>query len=207
LPDANPAATTTTLAGDTRVTHSPAPGETRPELKATTPAQRTWRPEQALEMLAAALLFAMMVLTFVDVVLRYVFNAPIRGGFEVSETMMAILIFAGLPMVSRKGEHITIDSLVRLAPPRLRQLGAIVVQLGCAAALMGMAWLLWLRAMRFSAAGDVTQTLKLPIAPVVQLMALLTVVTAIIHIILAWQALRAPDGGPRSSGDDGGGIL
>lgn len=189
------------------MTHSPAPGETRPELKATTPAQRAWRPEQALEMLAAALLFAMMVLTFVDVVLRYVFNAPIRGGFEVSETMMAILIFAGLPMVSRKGEHITIDSLVRLAPPRLKQLGAIVVQLGCAAALMGMAWLLWLRAMRFSAAGDVTQTLKLPIAPVVQLMALLTVVTAIIHIILAWQALRAPDGGPRSSGDDGGGIL
>ena len=164
------------------------------------------RPERALELLAASLLFAMMVLTFVDVVLRYVFNAPIRGSFEVSETMMAVLIFAGLPMVSRQGEHITIDSLVRLAPPVLRRLSTLIVQLGCAAALVGMAWLLWIKAARFSAAGDVTQTLKLPIGPVVQLMAALTLVTAAIHVVLAWQALRSPVDPPRAS-DEGGGVL
>ena len=165
------------------------------------------RPERALEMLAAALLFSMMVLTFVDVVLRYVFNAPIRGSFEVSETMMAVLIFAGLPMVSRKGEHIAIDSVVRLAPPWLRRLSALVVQLGCAAALVGMAWLLWVKGSRFEAAGDVTQTLKLPIAPVVQLMALLTLFTALIHVLLAWRSLRSSDAGPQASNEDGGGVL
>lgn len=164
------------------------------------------RPERALEILAAVLLFAMMVLTFVDVVLRYVFNAPIRGSFEVSETMMAVLIFAGLPMVSRQGEHIAIDSLVRLAPPILRRLSAVVVQVGCAAALVGMAWLLWIKAARFTAAGDVTQTLKLPIGPVVQLMAVLTLVTAAIHVILAWQAVRSPVDPPRAS-EDSGGVL
>ena len=165
------------------------------------------RPERALEMLAAALLFSMMVLTFVDVVLRYVFNAPIRGSFEVSETMMAVLIFAGLPMVSRKGEHIAIDSVVRLAPPWLRRLSALVVQLGCAAALVGMAWLLWVKGSRFEAAGDVTQTLKLPIAPVVQLMALLTLFTALIHVLLAWRSLRSSDAGPQAANEDGGGVL
>lgn len=165
------------------------------------------RPERVLEMLAAALLFSMMILTFVDVVLRYVFNAPIRGSFEVSETMMAVLIFAGLPMVSRKGEHIAIDSVVRLASPMLRRLSALAVQLGCAAALVGMAWLLWLKASRFATAGDVTQTLKLPIAPVVQLMALLTLFTAVIHLVLAWQAIRARDPGLRAANDDGGGVL
>jgi len=165
------------------------------------------RPERALEMLAAALLFSMMVLTFVDVVLRYVFNAPIRGSFEVSETMMAVLIFAGLPLVSRKGEHIAIDSVVRLAPPWLRRLSALAVQLGCAAALVGMAWLLWVKGLRFASAGDVTQTLKLPIAPVVQLMALLTLFTALIHVLLAWQGLRSPDAGPQAAAEDGGGVL
>ncbi len=172
------------------------------------PQQPVWlRPERALEMLAAALLFSMMLLTFVDVVLRYIFNAPIRGGFEVSETMMAVLIFAGLPMVSRNGEHIVIDSLIRLAPPLVKRIGALVVQLGCAAALVGMSWLLWLKASRFAAAGDVTQTLKLPIAPVVQLMAALTLFTAVIHILLAWQTLRSTDGRLRASKDDGGGVL
>lgn len=165
------------------------------------------RPERALEMLAAALLFSMMLLTFVDVVLRYLFNSPIRGAFEVSETMMAVLIFAGLPMVSRNGEHIAIDSLVRLAPATIRKVGALLVQLGCAAALVGMAWLLWLKASRFAAAGDVTQTLKLPIAPVVQLMAALTLFTALIHITLAWQTLRTRDGGLAAAKEDGGGVL
>ena len=165
------------------------------------------RPERALEMLAAALLFSMMLLTFVDVVLRYLFNAPIRGAFEVSETMMAVLIFAGLPMVSRNGEHIVIDSLIRLAPTVLRKAGALLVQLGWAAALVGMAWLLWLKATRFAAAGDVTQTLKLPIAPVVQLMAALTLFTALIHIVLAWHTLRSPDGTVGAVKEDGGSVL
>ncbi len=165
------------------------------------------RPERGLEMLAAALLFSMMILTFVDVVLRYVFNAPIRGSFEVSETMMAVLIFAGLPIVSRKSEHIAIDSLVRLAPPLLQRMSVLAVQIGCAAALVGMAWLLWLKGSRFAAAGDVTQTLKLPIAPVVQLMALLTLFTALIHVVLAWQALRSPRIGPQVTSEDGKSVL
>lgn len=178
-----------------------------PDRAASAPGQTSaLRPERMLELLAAALLFAMMVLTFVDVVLRYLFNAPIRGSFEVSETMMAVLIFAGLPMVSRQGEHIAIDSVVRVLPPLFKRLSALIVQLGCAAALVGMAWLLWLKAARFAGAGDVTQTLKLPIAPVVQLMAVLTLVTAAIHILLAWKALRAP-ADTLHAADDAGGVL
>lgn len=165
---------------------------------------RLTAPELLLAVIAAALLFTMMMLTFVDVVLRYAFNAPIKGSFEISETLMAVLIFAGLPLVSRHGEHIAIDSLVRLAPPLLQRIGSVIVQLGCAAALIGMAWLLWLRAARFASAGDVTQTLKLPIAPVVQAMALLTLVAALIHAVLAWQALRRSGTGSAQSTDAGG---
>lgn len=188
----------------------PAPPTDRNEAGADGPAasalSRLSLPERVLAMLAATLLFSMMTLTFVDVVLRYVFNAPIKGSFEVSETLMAVLIFAGLPLVSRFGEHITIDSVVRLAPPSLQRWGAVVVQLGCAAALVGMAWLLWLRAVRFANAGDVTQTLKLPIAPVVQLMALLTLLAALVHAVLAWQTLRRAASVP-AQGTDSGGVL
>ena len=53
---------------------------------------------------AAAILFAMMVLTTVDVVARYVFNRPLRGAFEITELLLVVLIFAGLPLVSLAGE-------------------------------------------------------------------------------------------------------
>ena len=49
---------------------------------------------------ASAILLAMMGLTFVDVIARYVFNRPLAGAFEVTELLLLVLIFAGLPLVT-----------------------------------------------------------------------------------------------------------
>ena len=134
---------------------------------------------------AGSLLFAMMTLTFVDVVLRYFFNSPIKGGFEVTEMMMAVLIFAGLPLVSRKHEHVTIDAFDRFFPAAMRRVLYVIIHLVCAAALVGMAWLLYRKAGSFAEIGDVTQTLKFPIAPFVYLMAALTLATSAVHVASA----------------------
>lgn len=50
-----------------------------------------------------------MALTFVDVWGRYIFIAPVPGGVELTELMMAALIFAGLTLVMMEGEHIIVD--------------------------------------------------------------------------------------------------
>jgi len=128
----------------------------------------------------------MMTLTFLDVVMRYFFNAPIKGGFEVTEMMMAVLIFAGLPLVSRKNEHVTIDAFDRFFPAAVRKALHVVIHLVCAATLAGMGWLLYRKAGGFAEIGDVTQTLKFPIAPFVYLMAALTVVTGLVHVAAAF---------------------
>lgn len=143
---------------------------------------------------AGSLLFAMMLLTFVDVVLRYFFNAPLTGGFEVTEMMMAVLIFAGLPLVSRRHEHVTIDAFDRFLPPIVRRILYGLIHLVCAASLVGMAYLLQRKAGQFAEIGDVTQTLKFPIAPFVYLMAVLTLATAIVH--LAYAFARPPEAVP-----------
>lgn len=135
---------------------------------------------------AGSLLFAMMTLTFVDVVLRYFFNSPIKGGFEVTEMMMAVLIFAGLPLVSRKNEHVTIDAFDRFFPAGVRRVLHVIIHLVCAMTLVGMAWLLYRKAGNFAEIGDITQTLKFPIAPFVYLMAALTLVTAAVHVASAF---------------------
>jgi len=153
----------------------------------------------ALAAIAGSLLFAMMTLTFADVVMRYFFNAPIKGGFEVTEMMMAVLIFAGLPLVSRKKEHVTIDAFDRFFPAAVRRVLHGVIELVCAATLLGMAWLLYRKAGSFADIGDVTQTLKFPIAPFIYLMAALTLATAGVH---AAAAFGTPP--PEQSGTDSG---
>ena len=82
--------------------------------------ERRWerRADAVLGIAASALLFAMMCLTFVDVVARYLFNSPLRGGFEITELTLLVLIFAGLPLVSHGDEHVTMDFIDRMLPPR-----------------------------------------------------------------------------------------
>lgn len=162
------------------------------------------RLELSLGVLAAVVLFAMMTLTFVDVILRYWFNAPIMGSFEVTEILMAVLIFCGLPLVSRRGEHVAIDTFDPFLPRLLQRTLPVLMNLACAAMLGGVAWLLAGRAARFAEAGDLTQTLKIAIAPFVWLMAALTLVTALVHLLAAIEATRRRGDSPASTGAGGG---
>ena len=53
---------------------------------------RAWL-EGALGVTSATVLFLMMMITAVDVIGRYVFNKPLAGGFEITEMLLAALIF------------------------------------------------------------------------------------------------------------------
>ena len=64
------------------------------------PNKKAWF-DVALGAAASLLLLVMMLLTFADVLGRYVFNTPLRGAFEITELALLSLIFAGLPLVSR----------------------------------------------------------------------------------------------------------
>ena len=54
---------------------------------------------------AAVLLFCLMAVTTVDVIGRYIFNFPLRGGFEITELLLLTLIFAGLYQFSPLKYH------------------------------------------------------------------------------------------------------
>ena len=73
--------------------------------------------EKLLGVISAAVLFLMMIITTVDVFGRYVLNKPLPGGFEMTEMALAVLIYAALPLVSIRREHIVIDTLDTLMSP------------------------------------------------------------------------------------------
>ncbi len=142
---------------------------------------------------AAAILFAMMMLTAVDVIARYVFNKPINGGFEVTELMLAILIYCGLPLVSTRREHIVIDTFDPLFAPAFKRALDIAAEVVCTLAFAGIGFLIFLRAQRIASYGDTTSTLRLPLAPFAYLMAFMIVVTALIHL---WLVFAPPQAAP-----------
>jgi TRAP-type C4-dicarboxylate transport system permease small subunit len=66
--------------------------------------------------LASAALIVMMVVTLLDVFLRYVFNSPIRSSYDLVETMMAVFVFHGMSTALLKRRNIVIDLVDSFAP-------------------------------------------------------------------------------------------
>ena len=54
---------------------------------------------------------ALIGLTCVDVVARYAFNSPVNGAYELTELLLASLIFLALPLTTAAGEHIEVELL------------------------------------------------------------------------------------------------
>ena len=140
------------------------------------------RADAVLGIAASALLFCMMVLTFFDVVGRYLLNRPIRGAFELTELGLVVLIFAGLPLVSHADEHVTMDFIDRILPDRARRAWIRIMHAVCAAIMFFLAWQVWIKANRIAGYGDTTDVLLIPVGPFVYFMAVMIALTGAVHI-------------------------
>ena len=143
----------------------------------------------ALGCVCAVLMFCLMLLTCVDVVGRYFFNKPVTGGFEMTEMLLAALIFAGLPLVTLRGDHITVDLLDPLIPDRLFRAQHVIATAIGVACTAYLAWRLGLRAGELASRGETTSELAFPIAWLAWAMSVLMALTSAALVIVM---LRPP---------------
>ena len=159
-----------------------------------------------LEGVAGATLFGMMLLTTADVSGRYFFNSPILGAVELTQLMLAALVFPSLPVVCWRQEHVSVDLLDAIFPARLIWIREVIVNLIVTAALWVMAQRVWALAERAFSWGDVTEFLRIPygyliglIALMLALSALLTLIRAIFYLLEGFNVIE--QGGPLSKGE------
>jgi len=150
-------------------------------------------------LLAAVALFAIMTLTFFDVGGRKLLANSITGSLEMTELLMVVVIFASLPLVSLKGEHVVFDSLDGLLPRTARAVQRVLINLLCAAAMLALGWLMWRTGGEFLETGETTAQLHILKAPFIYGMGVLCALTGLIHLALAlWPGF---DNSARHSGD------
>jgi TRAP-type C4-dicarboxylate transport system permease small subunit len=140
--------------------------------------------------LVAAAVFAMMALIFVDVFLRYLFNAPIAGSLEIIQFLLAIVIFAALPLVSASQGHITVGLLEGLFLGQGRRVQKAVVSLISVGALALIASLMVRQGLSAARFQKVTGYLELPLSWLAFAMAGLAAVTALVQAASLWSGLR-----------------
>jgi TRAP-type transport system small permease protein len=155
--------------------------------------------EAVCSVLAAVALFAIMWLTLVDVSSRKLLSASIPGSLEVTELLMVVVIFAGLPLVSLRGEHVVFDSLDSLLPRGWLRTQRALIDVLCALALAWVGWLMWIKGSQMLEYGDKTQQLGLTLGWFVYLMSVLIFVAAAVHLLL----MLAPAAHHHPGVDDG----
>ena len=67
--------------------------------------------QKAVGLVLVVLLSAMVALTFVDVLGRRLINMPVFGANDITEHLMAVIIFTGLPLLTARRGHLSIDLL------------------------------------------------------------------------------------------------
>ena len=94
----------------------------------------------------AVILGAMTVITFVNVILRYVFNSSLIWGLEVTLILFAWLVLLGMSYAVKVTAHLGVDVILNLLRPSPRRWLAGLAVLACliyAALLLKGAWDYW----------------------------------------------------------------
>jgi TRAP-type C4-dicarboxylate transport system permease small subunit len=113
----------------------------------------------------------MAAVTVLDVAGRYFLNAPLPGSYELVQLLLAVTVFAALPLATARREHVVVDLLDPLLPAAALRATASATALLAAVALGVLAWQLALRGLRLRADRAATNLLGLPLAPLAWLMA------------------------------------
>jgi TRAP-type transport system small permease protein len=83
-------------------------------------------PAVVLHKFGGWVLAAMMVLTAGDVFLRNVFNKPILGAFEITESMMSLMVASGLAYVTVTKSQIHVDVVFGRLPRHVQMVLTVI---------------------------------------------------------------------------------
>ena len=139
-------------------------------------------------MVASAALVLMMVLSCADIFMRYLFNSPITGTYDIVGLSGAVLAAFAMPYTMLKKGHVAVELLVQsLSRGKQMVIETFSHLLGISLFLV-LVWQAIVLSRDMKAAGEVTPTLLLPFYPIVYCMAVcflglcLAILVNLLHI-------------------------
>ncbi len=148
----------------------------------------------------AVCLFALMILTFVDVGGRFM-RKPILGAVEISALLMGFLVFFTFGHTTVRRGHLRADFIFSRLPLRTQAILDIITHSLAVILVAFMSWRMFVYAETFRTSGRYTQTLGIylwPDAYVIAIASLLMVSSLVLQVLqtardLMRDNLQAPD--------------
>lgn len=141
-----------------------------------------------LHLIGQVMLVLMVSITVADVFLRYVLNRPILGSYELTEFMMAILVFASVGYTMTVKGHVVVDLVTTRLPQRAQAFIECITSLIAFILFAIVTWRNVLQAGIVWRRHDVSGELFIPISPFVLFVAL---GIAVLSLVLAVHFLQS----------------
>lgn len=98
------------------------------------------RLNQFANYIGLVVMVAMMSLTVLDVLLRYLFRRPIAGSVEIVELMLVVIVFLGIGFTGLQKGHVALGVVLDRLPERVRLL---IYRVTCALSLATFSLIAW----------------------------------------------------------------
>lgn len=140
--------------------------------------------------LASASLFTMIILTSLDVGMRYLFNKPIAGVYDLVGLMGAVIASFSMPYTMLEKGHVAVDLLIRHLSRRKQLVVENVIHAVSFLLFIILGWQSMVLASQMKAAGEVTPILLIPFYPIVYCMGVCFFVLSlavVVNLLSIWQ--------------------
>ena len=131
-------------------------------------------------------LVGLVALTFYDVILRYLFSAPLRGRQDIVEMGMVLTLMLAAPYTWRVSGHISVDLYENIPSRPLEVLRKLIVRLLVAAVFGLIAWRAVEAGEDAALFNEATNMILIPHLPFVRL---IMAVAALHAVILIYEAV------------------
>jgi TRAP-type C4-dicarboxylate transport system permease small subunit len=84
-------------------------------------------------LISSAATFLTMLLVVANIIGRYLFNKPVTGTLEFTESLLVLVIFCSVALTQYDGGHIRVNLVTRRLPKRVQRILTVIAMLtGCA---------------------------------------------------------------------------
>ena len=139
--------------------------------------------------LGACILVAMMLLVVIDVSMRFLFNRPVEGSFELVEFMMAVIVCMAMAFCGMKKGHTTVEFLVSRFSERAQAVIDGLNSLISAALFILISWGSVAQAVMLKESGSITTVLEIPLYPFLWVLAFCSGLLGVVFLLQTLESL------------------
>jgi TRAP-type C4-dicarboxylate transport system permease small subunit len=125
----------------------------------------TFKISKTTNSIGGMILVLMMLLTVVDVILRYL-GRPITGTYELMSFAGALVVGFAIAQASLERAHVNVDLITHALPPRQRNILLVLTKCVGIGIFALLAWALFLKGNDLYTTHEVSLTLHVPYYPV-----------------------------------------